>query len=350
MREALGGPPTIGAYAEAEAHVADFAATPVLPAPRGELSAAITDHLREAPGGAALPAHLDTGDALGGDLQTALLTCYELHYRGFAGVDPRWEWDPGVLAFRAGLERSFLAALRGRAAGGDDAGAVLDAAIAERPDDRGPAHHLRDAGSWWQMQEYFIHRSVYQLKEADPYLWVIPRLHGQAKASMTAVEFDEFGAGHGRRVHARLFADLLAAAGLDARYFGYVDAVPAPTLAVANLATLFGLHRAWRGALIGHFAVTEASTGPGAARLERALNRMEAPQACVHFYSEHIEADAVHEQVVRHDVVRPLLEAEPELAADVVFGIQAVGLLEGDLGEMLLDRWDDGRSSLLPAA
>ena len=147
----------------------------------------------------------------------------------------------------------------------------------------------------------------------------------------------------------RLFADLLAAADLDARYLGYVDAVPAATLAVANLATMFGLHRALRGALIGHFAVTEASTGPGAARLERALTRMGAPHACVHFYTEHIEADAVHEQVVRHDIMGPLLDAEPQLAADVVFGIQAVGVLEGDLGAILMDSWDEGRSSLLPA-
>lgn len=328
-------------------YTADYAATPVPPAPRGELSEAIIDRLCGASGSAALPRPAGA-EPLGGDLQTALLICYELHYRGFRGVDPGWEWDPTVLAFRAELEKAFLAVLRERAAGGDDAPAVLDAATAEAPGDRGPAHHLRDSGTWRQMQEYFVHRSVYQLKEADPYLWVIPRIHGQAKASMAAVEFDEFGAGHGARVHSRLFADLLAAAGLDARYLGYADAVPAPTLAVANLATMFGLHRALRGALIGHFAVTEASTGPGAARLEQALIRMGAPQACVHFYSEHIEADAVHEQVVRHDIMAPLVEADPALAADMVFGIQAVELLEGDLGAMLLECWDDGRSSLLP--
>ena len=41
------------------------------------------------------------------DLQLALYCCYELHYRGFDGVDERWEWEPSLLALRAELERRF---------------------------------------------------------------------------------------------------------------------------------------------------------------------------------------------------------------------------------------------------
>src|SRR5256885_5091677 len=33
-------------------------------------------------------------------------------------------------------------------------------------------------------------------------------------------------------------------------------------------------------------------------------SRLDAPEACRLFYTEHIEADAVHEQVMRHDVLR----------------------------------------------
>ena len=39
-------------------------------------------------------------DPYGLDLQLALYMCYELHYRGFAGVDPTWEWNPGLLHLR----------------------------------------------------------------------------------------------------------------------------------------------------------------------------------------------------------------------------------------------------------
>jgi hypothetical protein len=110
--------------------------------------------------------------------------------------------------------------------------------------------------------------------------------------------------------------------------------------------SLFGLHRSLRGALCGHFAAAEITTAPSAHRIDQALRRLGAPEACRFFYTEHIEADAVHEQVMRHDVLGDLLEQEPELAADVVFGIQATEFLEGRFGEHLLGRWHAGRSSL----
>ena len=54
----------------------------------------------------------EVGDPLGeDDLQLALYLCFELHYRSFAGVDPDWEWSPGLIAIRGVLERTFFAAL-----------------------------------------------------------------------------------------------------------------------------------------------------------------------------------------------------------------------------------------------
>ncbi len=46
-------------------------------------------------------------------------------------------------------------------------------------------------------------------------------------------------------------------------------------------------------------------------------------------------------------MIGTLLEAEPHLAADVVFGIRAAGLLDTRLDEHLLSSWSAGRSSLL---
>jgi hypothetical protein len=53
-------------------------------------------------------------DPYGDDPQLALYRCCELHYRGFAGVDPEWEWEPGRLRLRlrAEMEHRFLPALR----------------------------------------------------------------------------------------------------------------------------------------------------------------------------------------------------------------------------------------------
>jgi hypothetical protein len=322
---------------------------PRLPEPRGPLSETVIAALaggrplragQGGPGGDAVGAPLEQ------DLQLALYVCYELHYWGFEGVDPGWEWDPDLLRLRRSMEDAFLAAVNAGVPGGEDVDATLAGLLVEYVGADGVSHHFLRAGQLWQLREYLAHRSIYHLKEADPHAWVIPRLRGQAKAALVAVEFDEFGGGHGDRMHSKLFADLMDGAGLDSRYGHYLDLVPAETLATVNLMSMFGLHRALRGALVGHFAAAEISTAPNADRMARALDRLEAGPACTRFFTEHVEADAVHEQIMRRDVIGDLLDREPELAADVVLGIQATEHLEDRLGRHLLDRWRAGRTSL----
>ncbi|ORW88194.1 hypothetical protein AWB92_23060 [Mycobacterium sp. IEC1808] len=331
---------------------ASITVEPALPAAHGPLSTAVHRALAGPPAHDNLTrigASVRDSDPFGLDLQLALCMCYELHYRGFAGVDPSWEWNPALLRLRAELERVFLAGVR-RDVGPIDpdqtAQAEMEAISIEPADGDGPSYFLRDSGTWQQMREYFVHRSLYHLKEGDPHAWAIPRLMGTAKAAFVAVEFDEYGAGQGPRLHQQLFADLLTAAGLDETYLGCLDAVPAEALAVVNLMSLFGLHRRLRGAAIGHFASTEITSPPGSRRMVQALQRMDAPPACVGFYGEHVEADAVHEQVVRIDVVGDLVAREPHLDSDVVFGIRAHAAVENRLADKLIGAWKQGQTSL----
>ncbi|MFK0247160.1 iron-containing redox enzyme family protein [Amycolatopsis azurea] len=318
-----------------------------LPEIRGPLSAAVVDTLAGGRRDGFDPDAARGADPFGEDLQLALHVCYELHYQGFAGVDDGWEWDQRLLGFRATLEQAFLEGIRDAVPGGDDVEALLDGLLVEPVDGEGVSHFLRDEGEWWHVEEYFAHRSIYHLKEADPHSWVIPRLRGRAKAALVAVEFDEFGGGRAERAHSRLFADLLTAAGLSPDYLAYLDHVPACTLATVNMMSLFGLHRGLRGALVGHFAAAEITTAPSARRMDEALARLGGAAECRHFYTEHIEADAVHEQVMRHDVIGDLLDREPELTADIALGIQATELLENRLAEHLLNAWPAGETSLL---
>ena len=51
-------------------------------------------------------------DPYGLDVQLSLYVCYELHYRGFAGVNAQWEWSPALLHVRGRLEEAFLSAVR----------------------------------------------------------------------------------------------------------------------------------------------------------------------------------------------------------------------------------------------
>ncbi|MFE2376585.1 iron-containing redox enzyme family protein [Streptomyces sp. NPDC059398] len=338
----------------AEPYVESRTASPALPAPRGVLSAAVLSSLHRGSAPLAHPQVLTAAEPYGDDLQLALYVLYELHYQSFAGVGDDREWDPDLLRLRRDLESRFLSALRADVPGGADAQDALAGILVEpgAAEGTGVSHYLQSHGRLWQMREYAALRSLYHLKEADPHAWVIPRLYGRAKAAMVAVEYDEFGAGRAEDVHARLFADLMDDLDLDHAYGAYLDAAPAQALCAVNLMSLFGLHRALRGALIGHFAAVEITSSPGSRRLAKAMRQTGAGPAAERFYDEHIEADAVHEQVVRHEVIGPLLAAEPHLDADVAFGVQATDLLEDKLGAHVLGAWTDDRSALrlpLPA-
>ncbi|MGQ0572680.1 MAG: iron-containing redox enzyme family protein [Pseudonocardia sp.] len=321
------------------------AEAPALPHPRGPLSAAVLALLREEPD---IPdADAAAADPYGDDLQLALYCCYELHYRGFAGVADEREWDVALFGLRVAMERRFLDALRAEVPADDDVDAAVEALLVEPAGEvRGVSHHLRRRGELWQLREYVAHRSLYHLKEADPQAWVIPRLAGPAKAALVGIEHDEYGGGDPDRMHARLFAAMMDALDLDSAYGAYLDAAPAATLAEVNLMSLCGLRRGLRGALVGQFALVELTSSPGSERLVRAMHRLGCPPAAVEFYAEHVVADAVHEQQVRLGVLAPLLAAEPELAADVVFGIRASTLLADRLADVLLDGWAAGRPTL----
>jgi len=323
-------------------------AGPSLPHPRGDLSRHVIRRLRD--DDATPPRSLDATRAhpYGDDLQLALYVLYELHYRGFEGVDDDREWEPDLLRVRRALEDRFLSAMRADVPGGTDVDQALAELLVEPAGDdgRSVSRHLRRSGELWQFREYATVRSLYHLKEADPHAWVIPRLRGRAKAAMVAVEYDEFGAGRAQDIHAELFADLMRDLDLDPTYGRYLDAAPAEALAIVNMMSMFGLHRALRGALVGHFASVETTSSPGSRRLAQGLRRVGAGPAAQRFYDEHVVADAVHEQVVRREVVGGLLADEPALEADMVFGIQATGLLEDRLAARLLPPWREGRSAL----
>jgi hypothetical protein len=290
------------------------------------------------------------------DAQLALHLCYELHYRGLDGVDPELEWDPAVIALRVRLERRLIAELRDEVAGWSetlpddrpvDVDEVKAAMLSLSTTARGPSlsGHMATDGTIEQVREFAIHRSAYQLKEADPHTWGIPRLTGRAKAAMVLIQADEYGEGKPGHMHCELFADTMRALGLDDTYGAYVDDLPASTLATTNLVSAFGLNRRWRGALVGHLALFEMTSVGPMGRYADALRRLGVPEAAP-FYDVHVLADEHHQQVALDDLVDGFVRSEPELAADVVFGAAALTAVEGRLTERLLDAWAAGRSSL----
>ncbi len=214
--------------------------------------------------------------------------------------------------------------------------------------DDGPqlSRHLQQHANRDQFLEFAVHRSVYQLKEADPHTWAIPRLAGRAKAALVEIQTDEYGGGDARRMHSELYRRLLRSVGLDDSYGAYVDDVPAITLALSNVMSLFGLHRELRGALVGHLAAYEMTSSGPCRRYAKGLRRVAGEQADGAFFDVHITADALHEQLAAHDLCAGLAADEPELTEDILFGAAACLYVDRRFATYVLDRWQDGRSSL----
>jgi Iron-containing redox enzyme len=325
---------------------------PHLPAPRGPLSEALIGTLREPPGDLDLTRVATDDGVFGEDFQLALYVLYELHYRGFGEVDERWEWRTELIARRTELEADFEATLRERLPAPrhlPEPSDVGETIVRLTGGDEGPqlSTFMEGQASLEQFREFLIHRSAYQLKEADPHSWAIPRLSGPAKAALVEVQADEYGGGRPDRVHATLFAKAMRALDLDAEYGAYLDRIPAVTLATVNLMSLFGLHRRLRGAIVGHLAAFETTSPIPNGRYAKGLRRLGLGGDALDFFDEHVEADSVHENIAVYDMAQGLAEREPETTGDILFGVRALLHLDGRFAEHLLGCWERGGTSLL---
>jgi len=311
-----------------------------LPTPRGPLTETLFRALRS--GDDFFSVLTTLSDARADDAALALWTLHQLHYRDFTAVPDDLEWDPQLLRARAVLELDLEQRLRSRftPTPGLSFGADFFDWIAEHDGASIAAHVHRDA-TREQVLELTRIRSIYHLMETDPTAWVVPRLGVRAKAGLVELLYDEYGSGDPNRLHHHLWARGMEASGLDASYGAYVDEVPLEVLEQNNAQTLFGLHRRLRGAALGHLAAFEATSSLPSSRMVHGLERLGFPQELVDYYAEHVEADAVHEQLAVHVICGGLLAEEPRLEGDLWFGAFTALDLEDRVARSVLARWQD---------
>jgi hypothetical protein len=310
----------------------------ILPKPRGSLSEELFAGLRSLPEPTSVP-RVEPDDEL--DAALSLWVLHELSYRGFEDVVEEAEWEPCLLGVRRELERELESRLRsrwrGHAVGGDLAAELF--ALVEDHDAPSLARHVQTDATEEQVLDLLRYRSIYHLKEADPSAWVLPRLPVPAKAALAELLYDEYGAGRADRLHHHLFARGLEAVGLRSEYGAYLDDAPLEVLELNNAGSLFGLHRRLRGAAMGHLAAFEASSSVPSRRMAQGLERLGMADEMIDYYTEHVTADAVHDQVAVRSICGGLVAAEPEQAGEVFFGAFTCLDLEARLSTMLLDRW-----------
>jgi hypothetical protein len=315
------------------------------------LSATVVSALQRQPGTLGATPPLSQVDPLhDDDFELALYLCYEMHYRGLADVE--WGWDPGLLKFRTELERVFEARLREEiapviAGHPTEMVTMLDQLVDDYPG-TSLASYFSETGTIDQFREFCVHRSAYQLRAAHPQTLSLPRRSGDAKAALVEVPVDETDSGEADRMRTKFFAATMTALGLDDSYGSYVEILPGVTLATVNLASMLSFHPQWRGALVGHLAVSETTSMESMERYSGALTRFGVGPVGRRFAERRVAVDERRPLLARNHIVAGLLGAAPQLSADLLFGAAAVLMLEQRFSDHLLEAWSDNRSSLVP--
>lgn len=267
------------------------------------------------------------------------------------------EHDLTLIAVRLELERAFEAQLARCAAVPEDlpqdpaafAPWVEELATTRPMPFEGPslgAHH-RERTTLDQLREVVAQRSLFFLKEPDPWTMVIPSLHGRAKAGLIDLILDEYGWGRYDQMHSTVYEVLMGKLGLETGYDHYVDQTPWQALAGLNYQAMLARHRRLCRRMYGYVLLTEA-TSPGAMRnylAAYARAGVDDPDV-LRFYELHIDADEGHADVALNEVVMPVVREEPDARQEVARGVVEGRWVDELLSAHLLASWGAGRSSL----
>ena len=320
----------------------------VLPKARGPLSQQVLAALTRSPATATIgPVPADGPE----DEQLALFLLQQLSYRRVAGVDPAWEEHPDLVRVRNGLEADLEARLRDEIElpdlePSDVPGALFD--LIERAEGPSLSVWVQDHGTIDHLREFVVHRAAYQLQEADPHSFAIPRLSsGQCKTALLELQMDEYGGHEPAEAHAVLFANTMRVFGLEPVID--VEPLPGPTLTTNTLLNRLGRSRRLVGACLGHLAVFEMTSVEPMARYAAATRRLlpgsDGTEAA-RFYDVHVAADGFHAQLAADRLIAGFVEEHPSEASEVLFGAAALMAVERSFSEHLISRWERGLTSL----
>lgn len=254
---------------------------------------------------------------------------------------------------RSLLEDGFQSYLERRVSdpsgGNGDARARLStlALKTELPNDVPIGDFVRNTITLSQMSELVAQRSLFFLREPDPWLFAVPTLTGSAKAGLINLLLDEYGWGKYERMHSTIYARLMAKLGLETGLDAYRDRASWQFIATLNYLWMTALNPILSRRLVGYIYLTEADS-PGAMKnYLAAWSRLgiEDPEV-IEFYDLHLAADESHQAVALDEVAVPLAENEPGALDEIARGITEARTLENDFAAFALGRFEAGESSL----
>lgn len=228
----------------------------------------------------------------------------------------------------------------------------LSALVLDRPPvaDPGLGAFLRDRATLDQLREIVAQRSLFFLKEPDPWAMVIPSLRGEAKAGLIDVLLDEYGWGRYDHMHSTVYETLMDRLGLETGYDAYLDRTSHRFLAVLNYQGMLARHRRLCRRMYGYIYLVEAESPQAMGTYLAAYDRLGVTDPDIRrFYELHVTADEDHQRVALEEMIVPVVRDEPAAAGEIARGVLGGQYLEHAFSAHLLGCFTAGRSSLREA-
>jgi hypothetical protein len=225
----------------------------------------------------------------------------------------------------------------------------LEQLVLESPPfpDPGLGTYLREAATLGQLRDIVAMRSLFFLKEPDPWAMVIPSLRGPAKAGLIDVLLDEYGWGRYEHMHSTVYEVLMDRLGLDTAYDAYFDSTVPEFLAVLNYQGMLARHRRLCRRMYGYIYLVEAESPEAMRGYLAAYDRLGVTDPDIRrFYELHVSADEDHQRVALEEMIVPVVRAEPDARVEITRGVLGGQALEHAFSRHLRDRFTAGRSAL----
>jgi hypothetical protein len=230
-----------------------------------------------------------------------------------------WRDELAALALVARAESEFIEALQARISPlTADIPQDVDGFIAwfERLRETGPgqgdplfpwlaAHATHDQMKWFLYQEVAGEAGFEDLLAMTQV-----KIPEQAKLEMARNYWDEMGRGFSKGMHGPMLArlaDHLAVAPTP-------ETVVPEALALGNVMVALARHRRYAFHSIGALGVIEMTAPTRAGHVNEALRRLRIPAKKRHYFAVHAVLDVKHSETWNREVLRPLVEEEPQRA------------------------------------
>lgn len=214
----------------------------------------------------------------------------------------------------------------------------------------GMGEYLSHHATLDQFREVVAQRSLFFLKEPDPWAMVIPSLKGPAKAGLLDLLLDEYGWGRHEHMHSTVYERLMERLGLETAYDHYLPQTCWQFLAGMNLQGLYARHRRLCHRMYGYVYLVEADSPRSMQNYLAGYRRLGIDDpAVLKFYELHVTADEGHQEVALDEVIMPVVREAPEMMEQVARGVLEGRVVHHLFSTHLHECFSNGRSSLRDA-